>query len=358
MSIQINGTIQLAAERRNSTVGVSDEPLEFPFNASDWGDVERLVSFATVWHAYSETEETPDNLYVTILGVEDTVEFKFQSGATFRVAEIKQDAGRTTPDGETSERLGVLLSIGHVTFWYYLFKFDCVTPTDDGREIEAEAPDGLVHAVLWMGTAKTEAPAGGVVERASNDLKSYERKFTEAGTDALALAELYTLVLDVFDEADQAKKLASKLRTKMEKPLLSAMSRGAGTQRITTNGRTLSVSLDLYAGRAVEIFEDQAAREALVQDDGDHLIKETIPAQSWKKYLRDKLVDEDGVLPTSDEELAARHSNERAKLGAVHNWNRWRLFQAQPTELKVTSKQKITQREERKNGTTRDNSQS
>ena len=121
MNIEITGAIQLPAERRNSAVELSDQPLEFPFDTSDWGDVERLLSFDTVAHAYRETGETPNNLYVTILGVEDTVEFQFKGG-TYKVAKIKQEAGRKDGNGETSERFGVLLSIGPVTFWYYLFK--------------------------------------------------------------------------------------------------------------------------------------------------------------------------------------------------------------------------------------------
>ena len=163
-----------------------------------------------------------------------------------------------------------------------------------------------MQAVLWIGTASTGASTSGVVEQATKKLEALKHKFTQAGTDALGMAEAYSFVLDVFDEADEAKKQASKLRTKMEGPLLTAMARGAGTQQIKTNGRSLSVSLDLYAGRATEIFEDQEARVALVQDDGDHLIKETIPAQSWKKFVRDKLADEDNVLPTTAEELSER----------------------------------------------------
>ena len=270
--------------------------------------MDRLVSFDTLAQTFADTGAAPDGLHLTILGMEDTGSYALHGG-TYKVDRITnavaEEINKTTASGSKlsiSPNIVATIWSGHAILELALFKSDCVIPSGDGEDIDEEAPAGIVQAVWWIGKKHDQD----FVPKTARLLKVLRHKFTESGTDAIGMAQAFAVVLDIQEELDQAITATKAAKSKMEQPLLTAMARGTGTQQIKTGGRTLSVATDLYAGRATEIFEDAAAVEALTQDNGDHLIKETIASASWKKYLRDAVRDDDNKLPATDEQLSAR----------------------------------------------------
>ena len=318
MSLQIAGTIQLPAERRPFVNGVSSDPVELPYDATEWGQVQKLLTWNDLAGLFDEGQLASDpepvrtaveGLHVTILGQYQGQDVTLHGG-TYRVdcildlmARPKIEKCEPFGDTETSPYIVFNAWVGSAILSLSLYKPHCVIPTADGMELEAEAPEGVIQAVFWLGKPHSNT----IAQTTRRRLKELRRKFTAAGTDALGMAAAYAEVLAFRDDADEAKEAAKKVKKDLATPLLSAMTRGGKeTKRITTGGRTLSVSANVYAGRAVEIFEDTAAITALKADKGDHLIKESIAAQSWKKYVRDSVRDDDNELPKTDRELAER----------------------------------------------------
>ena len=298
------------------------KPIEY--DTARWGNVEKLIGWnelVGLWEPGQLSGEAPVATEVEELGLNITILGEYDagaltlSGATLRVeciakliASPRREKCEPFDDVENPPFVNLNVRSNGMSGEVSLYNSEFITPTEDGRNLLTEGT-GDAQAVLWFGTphgAEERAPSMTLTQLIRVKIEELRAEYVSVSGDAVRMAQTFAKFLALYDDADTAKGMTTQVRDQMMPPLLSAMMTGEGTQSIKTGGYSINLINDIYPGKPSELMRIPGAIEALKEDNGDHLLKSSVNSQSWKKFVRDSVKDEDNKLPQTDEELAKR----------------------------------------------------